>query len=125
MICRNLYAHKGSILLNLESDHGKPRQCFFRLSSGEDPVCYSCGSRYCIGQEPDGTETLFFKLRFAARAHTLNAHCFVRFAYFAALKRRPTVYRAVDQQPQYQAEWARSAGYRLVEKISSKITNSS
>ena len=64
------------------------------------------------------------KRRFAARAQTLNAHCFVRFASFAAFKKRPTVYRPVDQQPQYRAERARCAGYGLVTKFSSKITNS-
>ena len=64
------------------------------------------------------------KMRFAARAQTLNAHCFVRFASFAAFKTRDTVYRAADQQPQYQAERARCAGYGLVTKFSSKITNS-
>ena len=37
----------------------------------------------------------------------------------------PTVYRAADQQPQYQAERARCAGYGLVTKFSSKIINSS
>ena len=62
---------------------------------------------------------------FAARAQTLNARCFVRFASFAAFKKRVTVYRAADQQPQYQAERARCAGYGLVTKFSSKITNSS
>ena len=57
MICRKLYAHKGSILLNSGSDHGKPRRFFLlRVFSGEDLVCYSCDGRYCIGQEPDGTE---------------------------------------------------------------------
>ena len=65
------------------------------------------------------------KRRFAARAQTLNAHCFVRFASFAAFKKKPTVYRAADQQPQYQAERARCAGYGLVAKFSPKITNSS
>ena len=35
MICRKLYAHKGSILLNSGSDHGKPRRCFFFRSSLE------------------------------------------------------------------------------------------
>ena len=64
------------------------------------------------------------KRRFAARAQTLNAHCFVRFASFAAFKKGVTVYRAADQQPQYQAEQARCAGYGLVTKFSSKITNS-
>jgi hypothetical protein len=49
----------------------------------------------------------------------------VRFASFAAFKKRPTVYRPGDQQPQYQAERARCAGYGLVTKFSSKITNSS
>ena len=29
MICRKHYAHKGSILLNSGSDHGKPRRFFF------------------------------------------------------------------------------------------------
>ena len=43
-----------------------------------------------------------------------NAHCFVLFASFAAFKKKPTVYRAADQQPQYQAERARCAGYGLV-----------
>ena len=35
MICRKLYAHKGSILLNYNSrsDHGKPRRLFFFGSS--------------------------------------------------------------------------------------------
>jgi hypothetical protein len=65
------------------------------------------------------------KRRFAARAQTLNAHCFVRFASFAAFKKRVTVYRPVGQQPQYQAERARCAGYGLVAKFSPKITNSS
>jgi len=46
----------------------------------------------------------------------------VRFASFAAFKKKPTVYRAGDQQPQYQAERARCAGYGLVAKFSSKIT---
>ena len=31
---------------------------FLRVFSGEDLVCYSCDGRYCIGQEPDGTEVL-------------------------------------------------------------------
>ena len=35
MICRNLYAHKGSILLNSPGDHGKPRRFFFFGSSLE------------------------------------------------------------------------------------------
>ena len=39
-------------------------------------------------------------------------------------KRIPYTARA-DQQPQYQAERARCAGYGLVAKFSSKITNSS
>ena len=65
------------------------------------------------------------KRRFAARAQTLNAHCFVRFASFAAFTKRVTVYRPVDQQPQYQAEQARCVGYGLVAKFSPKITNSS
>ena len=126
MICRKLYAHKGSILLNAGSDHGQPRRFFLlRVFSGEDLVCYSCGARYCIGKEPDGTETPLKKRRFASRAQTLNAHCFVRFASFAAFKIKDTVYRAADQQPQYQAERARCAGYGLVTKFSSKITNSS
>ena len=125
MICRKLYAHKGSILLNSPGDHGKPRRFFLlRVFSGEDLVCYSCGARYCIGQEPDGTETPLKKRRFASRAQTLNAHCLVRFASFAAFKKKPSVYRAADQQPQYQAERARCAGYGLVTKFSSKITNS-
>ena len=55
----------------------------------------------------------------------MNAHGIVRFASFAAFKKKPTVYRAADQQPQYQAERARCAGYGLVTKFSSKITNSS
>ena len=126
MICRKLYAHKGSILLNSGSDHGKPRRFFLlRVFSGEDLVCYSCAARCCIGQEPDGTETPYKKRRFAARAQTLNAHCFVRFASFAAFKKNVAVHRAADQQPQYQAERARCAGYGLVTKFSSKITNSS
>ena len=54
------------------------------------------------------------KTAFRRAAQTLNAHCFVRFASFAALKKKPTVYRAADQQPQYQAEQARCAGYGLV-----------
>jgi hypothetical protein len=49
----------------------------------------------------------------------------VRFASFATFKKKVTVYRAGDQQPQYQAERARCAGYGLVAKFSSKITNSS
>ena len=42
-----------------------------------------------------------------------------------AFKKKPTVYRAVDQQPQYQAERARCAGCGLVAKFGSKITDSS
>ena len=49
----------------------------------------------------------------------------MRFASFATFKKKLTVYRAGDQQPQYQAERARCAGYGLVAKFSSKITNSS
>ena len=55
----------------------------------------------------------------------MNAHCFVRFASFAAFKKKPAVYRAGDEQPQYQAERARCAGCGLVAKFRSKITNSS
>ena len=126
MICRKLYAHKRSILLNSGSDHGKPRDfLLLRVFSGEDLVCYSYVGRHCIGQEPDGTETPVKKPRFATQARTLNTHCLVRFAYFAALKKKVTVYRAADEQPQYQAERARCAGCGLVTKFSSKITNSS
>ena len=66
------------------------------------------------------------KRRFAAQAHTLNAHClsFVRFASFAAFKKRVTVHRPVDQQPRYQSEQARCAGCGLVTKFGSKITDS-
>ena len=39
-----------------------------------------------------------------------------------AFKKTVTAYRAVDQQPQYQAERASCAGYGLVAKFSSKIT---
>ena len=63
------------------------------------------------------------KTAFRRAAQTLNAHCFVRFAFFAAFKKRVTVYRAGDQQPQYQAERATCAGYGLVTKFSSKITD--
>ena len=49
----------------------------------------------------------------------------MQFASFAAFKKRVQVYRAADQQPQYQAERARCAGYGLVTKFSSKITDSS
>jgi hypothetical protein len=48
----------------------------------------------------------------------------VRFASFAAFKKKDTVYRPGDQQPQRQAERARCAGYGLVTKFTSKITNS-
>ena len=65
------------------------------------------------------------KTAFCRAAQTLNAHCCVRFASFAAFKKRPTVYRAADQPPQYQAERARCAGYGLVAKFSPKITSSS
>jgi hypothetical protein len=127
MICRKLYAHKGSILLNSGSDHGQPRRFFFFGSSLERilyviPVMagiVSGRSRMVHWYRSAKT-----KRRFAARAQTLNAHCFVRFASFAAFKKRPTVYRPVDQQPQYRAERARCAGYGLVTKFSSKITNS-
>ena len=50
----------------------------------------------------------------------LRAICF-----FCGIKKKVTVHRAGDQQPQYQAERARCAGYGLVTKFSSKITNSS
>ena len=62
---------------------------------------------------------------FAARAQTLNAHCLVQFASFAAVKKQDIVHRAVYQQPQCQAERARCAGCGLVPKFSSKITSSS
>ena len=65
------------------------------------------------------------KRRFASRAQTLNAHCFVRFASFASFLKSVTVYRVGDQQPQYQAERARCASYGLVAKFDSKITDSS
>ena len=39
-----------------------------------------------------------------------------------AFKKRVTAYRAVDQQPQYQAERTSCVGYGLVAKFSSKIT---
>ena len=65
------------------------------------------------------------KTVFCRAAQTLNAHCFVRFASFAAFKKRVAACRAGDQQPQYQAERARCAGYGSVTKFSSKITNSS
>ena len=65
------------------------------------------------------------KTAFCRAAQTLNAHCCVRFASFAAFKKKPTVYRAVDQQPQYQAKRARFASYGLVAKFGSKITDSS
>ena len=65
------------------------------------------------------------KRRFAPRAQTLNAHCFVRFASFAAFKTKVTVYCAAYQQPQYQTKRARCAGCGLVAKFSSKLTNSS
>ena len=60
--------------------------------------------------------------RFAARAQTPNAPCFVRFASFAAFKKQPAVYRAADQQPQCHAERAGCAGNGLAAKFSSKIT---
>ena len=98
---------------------------FLRTFSGEDLVCYSYAGRHCIGQEPDGTENTKTKRRFAARAQTLNAHCFVRFASFAAFGKRPAACHAADPQPQYQPERARGAGCGLVAEFSSKSTNSS
>ena len=59
------------------------------------------------------------KRRFAAQVQTLNAAVSLFLRHFV------TVYRAVHQQPQYQAERARCAGYGLVAKFSSKITNNS
>ena len=50
----------------------------------------------------------------------LRAICF-----FCGVKKQVTAHRAGDQQPQYQAERAGCAGYGLVTKFSSKITNSS
>ena len=47
----------------------------------------------------------------------------MRVASFAAFKTTVPVYLPVDQQPQYQAERARCAGYGLVAKFSPKITN--
>ena len=124
MICRKLYAHKGSILLNSRSDHGKPRRFFSSgLLSRGSSMLFLCGSvLYRAGAGWYGSAKT--KRRFAARAQTLNAHCFVRFASFAALKKRDTVYRPGDQQPQYQAGRAGCAGYGLVAKFSSKITSS-
>ena len=37
---------------------------FLRVFSEEDFVCYFCWARYCMGQEPDGTETLLKKTAF-------------------------------------------------------------
>ena len=49
----------------------------------------------------------------------------MQFASFTAFKKWVQVYRAGDQQPQYQAKRVRCAGYGLVTKFSSKIINSS
>ena len=86
-------------------------------------ISYAGG--HCIGQELDGTKTKKKKKAFRRGAQTLNTHCFVRFASFAAFKTMPGAYPAVDQHSQYQAARARCAGYGLVAKLSSKITNSS
>ena len=56
------------------------------------------------------------KWRFAARAQTLNAHCLVYLASFAAFKNKPTVCHAKCPWPQCQAERAGCAGYGLVAK---------
>ena len=101
---------------------------FFRVFSGEDLVCYSCAGRHCNCIRQPGTgwhASTKTKRHFAAQAQTLNAHCFVRFASFAAVKKRPAVWRVANQQPQYQAERARCAVCGLVAKFSSKIANSS
>ena len=50
----------------------------------------------------------------------LRAICF-----FCGVKKGPAVYRAADQHLQYQTELAGYAGYGLVTKFSSRITNSS
>ena len=50
----------------------------------------------------------------------LRAICF-----FCGVFKKPTVYHAADQQPQYQAERARCVGCGLVTQFSAKITNSS
>ena len=57
------------------------------------------------------------KRRFVARVQTLNAHCSVWLASFAARKNKPTVCHAECPWPQYQAERARCAGYGLVAKF--------
>ena len=66
MCCRQLYAHKGSILLNSGSNHSKPCRCFFFTCPlhGEDLVWYSCAAWYCSRQEPDGTETIIKQMAF-------------------------------------------------------------
>ena len=126
MICRKLYAHKGSILLNSRSDHGKPRRFFFFWSSLER-VLYviPAGLDIVSGRRWMARKRHKTKRRFASRAQTLNAHCSVRVASFVAFKKHVAVYRAVDQQPQYHAKRASCAGCGLVAKFSSKITNSS
>ena len=132
MICRKHYAHKGSIIfLNSESDLPTTASHVDLPSSGllwrGSFMLFLCGSalyRSCAGAGWHGNATK--KRRFASRARTLIAHCFVRFASVAALKKTSQyTARAGDQQPKYQAERARCAGYGLVTKFSSKITNSS
>ena len=97
---------------------------FLRVFSVEDLVFYSCAARYCIGQEPDGTETPLKKTAFRLAGPNFERPLFRAICFFAASKTPPTVYRAGNQQPQYQAERARCAGYGLVTKFNSKITNS-
>ena len=124
MICRKLYAHKGSILLNSPGDHGKPRRFFFFGSSLERIL-------YVI---PVGLGIVLGRNRMARKRHKKNGVLprgpnFERpllrvICFFCGVLKKVTVYRAADQQPQYQAERARCAGYGLVTKFTSKITNS-
>ena len=89
MICRKLYAHKGSILLFKLKE--QPRQTTSIFSSSGLLCRGSCmifllGSVfYRAGAGRHGNAIK--KRRFAARAQTLNAHCFVRFSSFAAFKK--------------------------------------
>ena len=81
------------------------------------PVLYRAGAGW---HGNTGGETAFRRAGPNFERPLLRAICF-----FCGVKKRPTVYRTGDQQPQYQAERAGCADYGLVAKFSSKITNSS
>ena len=86
-------------------------------------MVFLCGSALYRAGAGWHRNTIYKKRRFASRAQTLNAHCCVRFASFAAFEKWVQYTALGGQQPQYQAERTGCAGYGLVTKFTSGIAN--